>query len=196
MQTPKESRPTGWEPLLWDPHPQLVYFYTFLIRSRILLGISLPFLLNPLLSGWIYPTCFAFQSLGISTEHKLRYLCAPHVWVDGNSLAWRLVSTWPSLASPEKGMTIRDTEIRLVYWLVCLFVSIALVDVRRPSLGVAVDCMRVEKANRIQAALCTLCALDQLSWALIAVIITWNCELEGPLSPSTCFLLIFQQWWH
>lgn len=90
-------------------------------------------------------------------------------------------------------MAIRDIETRLVYRLVCLFVSIALVDVRRPSLGVALDCMRVEKANRIQAALCTLCALDQLSWALIAVIITWNCELEGPLSPSTCFLLIFQQ---
>lgn len=83
------------------PRHPLVYFYTFLIRSRILLGISLPFLLNPLLSGWIYPTCFAFQSLGISTEHKLRYLCAPHVWVDGNSLAWWLVSiinlTQPSI---------------------------------------------------------------------------------------------------
>lgn len=81
--------------------PQLVYFYTFLIRSRILFGISLPFLLNPLLPGWIYPTCFTFQSLGISTEHKLRHLCAPHVWVDGNSLAWWLVSvinlTQPSI---------------------------------------------------------------------------------------------------
>lgn len=32
-------------------------------------------------------------------------------------------------------MSIRDPKIRLVYRLVCLFVSIALVDVRRPSLG-------------------------------------------------------------
>lgn len=71
-------------------------------------------------------------------------------------------------------MAIRDPEIRLVYRLVCLFVSIALVDVRRPSLGVALDCMRVEKANRIQ----TVCVHSLCSGPAVLGSDCWDYNLE------------------